>query len=49
LSIQVQELFDIQFADDCEATLLNDRGQNQAIETQLGKVSQQQILDYLKR
>ncbi len=49
LAIQVQELFDIQFADDCEATLLNDRGQNQAIETRLGNVSQQQILDYLKR
>jgi Polyphosphate kinase len=49
LAIQIQELFDIQFADDCEATLLNDRGQNQAIETRLGNLSQQQILDYLKR
>lgn len=49
LAIQMQELFDIQFADDSEATLLDDRGQNQSIEGRQQHVSQQQILDYLKR
>ena len=48
LAHQIQEMFDIQFSDDTEATLLNDKGQNQAIETQHKNVSQQQILDYLK-
>jgi len=49
LAIQMQELFDLQFADDTEATLLNDRGQNQPIEVRQQNVSQQQVLDYLKR
>jgi len=49
LAIQMQELFDIQFADDSEATLLDDRGQNQSIEGRQQHVSQQQIFDYLKR
>ena len=49
LAIQMQELFDIQFADDSEATLLDDRGQNQSIEGRKQHVSQQQIFDYLKR
>ncbi len=49
LTIQMQELFDIQFADDSEATLLDDRGQNQSIEGRKQHVSQQQIFDYLKR
>ena len=49
LAIQMQELFDIQFADDSEATLLDDRGQNQSIEGRQQNVSQQQIFDYLKR
>ncbi|MDR0262751.1 MAG: polyphosphate kinase 1 [Sphingobacterium sp.] len=49
LAVQMQELFDIQFADDSEATLLDDRGQNQSIEGTQQHVSQQQILDYLKR
>ncbi|MNN18396.1 Polyphosphate kinase [compost metagenome] len=48
LAHQIQELFDIQFADDTEATLLDEHGQNQAIETQQKNVSQQQILNYLK-
>ncbi|WP_394676541.1 polyphosphate kinase 1 [uncultured Sphingobacterium sp.] len=47
LAHQIQELFDIQFADDTEATLLDEHGQNQAIETQQKNVSQQQILNYL--
>ena len=49
LAIQMQELFDLQFADDTEATLLDDRGQNQPIEVRQRNVSQQQVLDYLKR
>jgi polyphosphate kinase len=48
LAHQIQELFDIQFADDTEATFLDEHGQNQAIETQQKNVSQQQILNYLK-
>ena len=48
LAHQIQELFDIQFADDTEATLLDEHGQNQAIETQQKNVSQQQIFHYLK-
>ncbi|WP_343557570.1 polyphosphate kinase 1 [Sphingobacterium sp.] len=49
LAVQMQELFDIQFADDSEATVLDERGQNQSIEIRQQNVSQQQILDYLKR
>ncbi|WP_411972546.1 polyphosphate kinase 1 [Sphingobacterium sp. Lzh-3] len=48
LAYQIQELFDIQFADDTEATFLDEHGQNQAIETQQKNVSQQQIFNYLK-
>ncbi|MDR2269686.1 MAG: polyphosphate kinase 1 [Sphingobacterium sp.] len=48
LSDKIQEMFAIQFADDSEATLLDDRGQNRSITRLQGNVSQQQIFDYLK-
>lgn len=48
LSDKIQEMFAIQFADDSEATLLDDLGQNRSITSLQGNVSQQQIFDYLK-
>ncbi len=48
LSDKIREMFAIQFADDSEATLLDDRGQNRSITRLQGNVSQQQIFDYLK-
>lgn len=48
LSDKIQEMFAIQFDDDSEATLLDDRGQNRSITRLQGNVSQQQIFDYLK-
>lgn len=48
LSTKILTLFDLQFADDTEATFLDERGQNLPIETRTGNISQQQIFDYLK-
>lgn len=47
LSKKIQQLFEIQFADDIEATFIDDLGQNIPIAHPLGNKSQQQIVDYL--
>lgn len=47
LSNKIQQLFEIQFADDVEATFLDEMGQNIPIEHPTGNKSQQQIVDYL--
>jgi polyphosphate kinase len=47
LAKKIQQLFEIQFADDMEATFLDDMGQNIPIEHPIGNKSQQQIVDYL--
>lgn len=47
LSRRIQQLFDIQFADDVEATFLDDLGQNVPVDKQSGIISQQRIVDYL--
>lgn len=47
LSKKIQQLFEIQFADDIEATFIDDLGQNIPIPHPIGNKSQQQIVDYL--
>jgi len=47
LASKIQQLFEIQFADDIEATFLDETGQNIPVEHPIGNKSQQQIVDYL--
>ena len=49
LANRIQQLFEIQFADDVEATLLDEMGRNIPVEHSIGNKSQQQIVDYLKK
>lgn len=47
LADKIRSIFIIQFADDVEATFLDDYGQNLPVETRAGHIAQQQIVDYL--
>ncbi|WP_343562661.1 polyphosphate kinase 1 [Sphingobacterium sp.] len=49
LANRIQQLFKIQFADDVEATFLDEMGRNMPVEHPIGNKSQQQIVDYLRK